>query len=524
MKLDNLIKSSGGINDGEILTKGPTPMGRRHFLKLLAVGVAAAANMKCGDEKEDNPPTPPPPEPVYKLKFGLYDNFDGQGGHQDYDNSELAVAGQLSSQLWGSGPSSTVVDNPTGNLMVFNENNQFVKYGWEDREVQRVIQYLQENVRPVSYFEREQFEKFLNPKGKDLVARIEEKDIEKQHKILQYVLSNRKSFFNPKGLKLDEMMHEKNAKSFMTYETLNDITEAGFKEDEIMALFYLQQEVDLYNGNLRRKIRETGRKGIERVKTAFGIETRIEPVEYKYTFNAKGELIDAGPHVPGQPYHGSKLLKWVDRNGKVHATAQTIPGIYAQSASGYVVKMEVQGEGGPRLALNNPDDIEFKDYKSWSADVMLSSKSTAKEASGGLDYHTSIPEQGGASWYCGIGLINDPRAGYAYAMANMKNKNTNYQVWEQLQLIEFDRWYKLRMDIETKDDDPNLEDTQFRVKFFVNGKEKASEIPENSAILIDPNRTEFGPKRSFQVYNPEELGSSIIFVDNVKAVYKNRTQ
>ena len=40
-----------------------------------------------------------------------------------------------------------------------NENNQFVQYGWEDTQVQRIIQYLQENVRLVTYFEREQFEK-----------------------------------------------------------------------------------------------------------------------------------------------------------------------------------------------------------------------------------------------------------------------------------------------------------------------------------------------------------------------------
>ena len=252
-----------------------------------------------------------------------------------------------------------------------NENNQFVQYGWEDTQVQRIIQYLQENVRLVTYFEREQFEKFLTPKGQDLVSRIEEKEIEKQHKILQCVLSNRKGFFNEKGLKLDKIMREKNAQNFLTYKTLNDVRKAGFKEDEIMALYSLQQEVDFYNGNLRRKLRAASKKGIDRVKTALGIETRIEPVEYKYTFDTKGDLVDAVPHSPGQPYHGSRQLRWIDGKGQVHATAQTIPGMYAQSASGNVVKMESDIQGDTRLELINPENIEFADYKSFSADLMI---------------------------------------------------------------------------------------------------------------------------------------------------------
>jgi hypothetical protein len=493
-------------------------MDRRHFLKLLAVTAASTANINCGEEDNEQERVYSP-DPVYENKFGLYDDFDGQGGHQDYDNSELAVAGQLSSQLWSG--DFDVVDNPSNLVAVLNENMQSVEYRWEDREVQKIITYLQENVRPVTYFERDQFEKFLNPKGKDLVARIEEKEIDKQHKILQYVLSNRQSFFNEKGTALDKIMREKNAQNFLTYETLNEVMEAGFKEDEIMTLYTLQQEVDFYNGSLARRVREAGKKGIDRVKTALGIETRIEPVEFKYTFDAKGQLIDAVPHIAGQPYHGSKQLRWIDGNGRVHATAQTVPGFYAQSGSGYVVKMESESQGDTRLELIWPENIEFADYNSFSADMILGSESISDDFSCALDYHTSIPEQGGVSWYCMMGLFKDPRAGFEYAFANIRNKNTDYQFWEQLQPIEFDRWYKLRMDIETKDDNPNLEDTQFRVKFFVNGKEKASEIPEDSAILLDPNKTGFGPKRSVSF---ENTGVKPVraFADNFKAVYQNR--
>lgn len=519
------LNNSLGNPDGRSLLKGEdilkSRIDRRVFFKRsLVLAALANASISCKEDPSNNDNPPPPSEPVYELKFGPYDNLDGQGGHQDYDNTELAVAGQLSAQLWDHGPSSTVVDNPSGNLTVLNENFQSVAYGWEDREEQRIIQYLQENVRPVTYFEREQFEKFLNPKGHDLVARIEEKDIDKQHKILQYVFSNRKGLFNEKGTKLDEMMKEKNAQDFLTQDTLNELVETGFDENEVMALYYFHQEKQFYDGFLAKKVRDAGRKGINRVKTALGIETRIEPVEYKYTFDRKGNLIDAQPHIPGQPYHGAKKLMWVEEQGKIHATAQTVPGVYAQSASGYVVKMERETQGDNRLELNNQEDIEFKDYKSLSVDLRLN-RSDSEEFSVGIDYHTSIPEQGGISWYSQMGLFKDPRAGFAYIFANIKNKNTDYQFWKNLDPMNFGEWYNLRMDIETKDDDPTLKDTEFRVKFYVNGVEKAAEIPEDSAILLDPNKTDFGPKRSVSFVN---TGGKPIraFADNFKAVYKNR--
>ena len=111
-KLDNLMGNPGEINGDDILNKIPSAINRRHFLRLLAIA-AAGANVRCGNGGSKNDPSPqPPPDPVYENTLGLYDNFDGQGGHQDYDDSELAVAGQLSSQLWrGNFP---LVDNPSG--------------------------------------------------------------------------------------------------------------------------------------------------------------------------------------------------------------------------------------------------------------------------------------------------------------------------------------------------------------------------------------------------------------------------
>ena len=206
-RLNNLIGSSGGIKGDEILTKGPTEMGRRHFLKILAITTAAAsASISCKDDPSHTDSHTNLPEPVYELKFGPYDNFDGQGAHQDYDGTELAVAGELSSQLWDHGPSSTVVDNPSGNLTVLNENFQFVKYGWEDRQIQEIVTYLVNNPRPVSRYERETLENLLNDRGKTVIADIEVKELEKQVLAIRYLFNNRRELFNEKGTKMTEIV------------------------------------------------------------------------------------------------------------------------------------------------------------------------------------------------------------------------------------------------------------------------------------------------------------------------------
>ena len=266
-----------------------------------------------------------------------------------------------------------------------------------------------------------------------------------------------------------------------------------------------------------KDIVEAARRGEPILRAAIGY--RNEKQEIAYIFDRDGNLVDAVPHKPGQPYHGAKKLMWVDKQGKIHATAQP-EYMHTQAGSGYVVKMERETQGDNRLELNNHEDIEFKDYKSLSADMMLK-RSDSKEFSVGLDYHTSIPEQGGVSWYCGIGLFKDPRAGFAYIFAHLRNKNTDYQVWKNLQPMNFGEWYNLRMDIETKDDDPTLKDTELRVKFYINGEEKAAEIPEDSAILIDPNRTEFGPKRSVSLANTDS-GLVRAYADKFRGVFDNR--
>jgi len=302
-------------------------LNRREFLKLTTLAGASYLLCNCGDDNPDIDPIPTPepdPQPVYELTDGTtwYDNFDGLGGLQSYNNQHLAVAGQLSSQLWDHGPSSTVVDNPSDNLTVLNEKWQYVKYSRLDTYVQKIISYFQENARPVTYWERVTFQKLLNKRGIELVAHIEEKKLNKQHIILQYVFSNRRAIFNKRGLHLDALITEKTKNEIMAQDSLNSLVKGGFDENEVAVFFNLYQEKELYDGSFKRKLSKAGKEGIERVGTVLGTETKFEPFEYKYTFDKNGNLLSADPHIQGQPYHGSRQLRWVDNRGQVRAFAQ----------------------------------------------------------------------------------------------------------------------------------------------------------------------------------------------------------
>ncbi len=186
--------------------------------------------------------------------------------------------------------------------------------------------------------------------------------------------------------------------------------------------------------------------------------------------------------------------------------------------SGNVVKMLSNFRGAMRLEIINPEDVNFVDYQSFSADLMISSESNSNDYSAGLDFHTSIPEQGGSSWYSGMGIKKDSAWGKTYIVINVKNKNTDYQTFEAISFVEEDVWFNLRMDLSKNNN------SKLQIDFFVNDTLKYSEIPPDSEILLDPSRLAFGPKRSFETYQKNFNGNIIVFTDNIKAVYKNRVE
>ncbi len=498
---------------------------RRDFLRLTAfssVSYLLFTGQKCNENKEDDTPPPPPePEPVYELTDGItmYDNFDGGGALQSFNNQHLAVAGSLSSALWSG--SFDVVENPSNIAAVVNEHGQRVEYGWESIQVQELITYLQDNPRPIDRFERTVLQGLLNEQGSKLVSFIEEKNVEKQVKIIQYILNRRDVLFNEQGRKIIKAVSRVTSAN-LSPDEYQGLIRQGLDENELAVLSNMIIEKRMYDNIKNSPFRRAIDGGRNILKTGIGLRPELR--EIKYVFDKDGNLIEATPHVPGQPYHGSKQLRWIDSNGQVRALAQP-QYMHTQAGSGYVVKMTHDGGGSTRLRLTNPQDIEFKDYKSFVADVFLSSAAPSDDFQIGIDYHTSFAEQGGGSWFCQIGVKKDASgARDANIFAFCNNKNTSYQYWNTLREANFDTWYRIRMDIVTNEDEngKDLKDNELRIDFYINGKLSDSEIPEDSALLLNPDKTDFGPSRSIDMWQPQGGKEGIAFVDNVKAVYRNR--
>ena len=506
---------------------------RRDFFKFGLTGAALSClGVSCKNESESTPwkPTEPTdPLPVYELTDGsvLYDDFDGNGGLQSYDNQNLAEAGKLSSKLWLAGSSTDVVLDPgaAGLFFVVNEDGQRVEYGLQERQVQEVVAYLAENPKPITALEREVLENLLNDRGKTVIADIEIKELEKQAKVIQYILNRRGELLNDRGKKLIRTLSAKGSSS---------PAQPGFGENfddrELVVLGRLMAEKQVYENYQNSPVRTAMRQGERLARTALGL--RREWQEIKYVFDADGKLVDAVPHIPGLPYHGSKKLlllgardgRYITQKGsipiergKVYGVGQILPAM----RSGYVLKIACK-LWSYRCTLNSPETIDFGDFRSFSADVMLSSESNTPSFSAGLDYHTTIPEQPpGISWGAGV-LIQKSSIEKIFIMARYYNNNLGIYTGDNLGPAQLDRWYNLRMDIITKRDDGNLKENELRLDYYLDGVFRASRIPEDSEILLDPLRTGAGPHRSLVVTGAAETGTAIGYFDNVRGVYKNR--
>ncbi|HMA54940.1 MAG TPA: hypothetical protein VKT17_10780 [Acidobacteriota bacterium] len=175
--------------------------------------------------------------------------------------------------------------------------------------------------------------------------------------------------------------------------------------------------------------------------------------------------------------------------------------------------------------LGSPREIEFLEFRSLGADVMLSSRSGASRPSAFLNFHTTIPEQPpGRSWQVSLGIFKGgAEAGGAFVIGQYMNINLGIIQNDYLGPVALDQWRSLRLDILTKADDPELGEQDIRLDYYLDGALKMSRIPEDSAILIDPERTALGPHRSLIVNREADpTGPAFGYFDNVRAVYRNR--
>ena len=257
-------------------------------------------------------------------------------------------------------------------------------------------------------------------------------------------------------------------------------------------------------------------------------------LEIKHVYGADGRLIEAVPHVPGEPYHGSRKMTWFGamdgylvtpdgpvrvQKGKVYGIARIAP----SGAGGNVLRLAGSlSAGDVSLEISNPDECEAADNKSFSADLMLSSESTSSRLSAVLDFHTTIPDQyPGKSWLTQIG-IGTMGSDALRIIGQCVNVNTGYRFLAFLGDAQPDTWYNLRVDMLTNKDDGTLGEKELRVDFYVNGALLASTIPEDSDVVLDRQRTGAGPSRILTVGTNQNQKSAVAYFDNVRAVYRNR--
>ncbi len=208
--------------------------------------------------------------------------------------------------------------------------------------------------------------------------------------------------------------------------------------------------------------------------------------------------------------------------GKIYGVAESIPLV----PRGNVLKVTNLVIFSPKffikIRLNNPDILDFPDFKSFSADALLSSESASNGSGAGLDFHTTIPEQPpGKSWWT-QSLIRRGSSGDGFLSGLYVNYNTGETGDLNMGPAEPDRWYNLREDIVTRQDDAALAADEIRLDFFVDGVFQGSLFPQDGPILLDSERTGVGPNRSLVVFNGENSPSAVAYFDNVQAVYRDR--
>jgi hypothetical protein len=191
---------------------------------------------------------------------------------------------------------------------------------------------------------------------------------------------------------------------------------------------------------------------------------------------------------------------------------------------GFVLEIASSAQLSSYAWLISQADIEFTEFGSLRADVLLSSRSTAPRPCAGLNFHTTIPEQPpGRSWYVTLGLFKDPAGSGALVIGHYENLNLGLLQNDLLGEVGLDEWHALRLDIVTRDSDPDLGAQDLRLDYYLDGALLASRIPEDSPILIDPDRTGLGPHRSLIVSRNGYEGDAHGCFDNVRARYRDRT-
>ena len=513
-------------------------MRRRDILRTGLGGVALAflgGSCKSGSTpSKPNPGEPDDCQAVYELTAGssLYDDFDGHGNFQTFDGQELASAGMLSSKIWGGtfGTEMLTYPVPSRLLMVVDENGRRFEYGPPDPAAAALRDYLRRYPRPVTALEKAVLDKMLNERGRAAAAGIEVSSPETQTKILGYLLARRSEVLNETGRAFAALLSDA-APAPISPGRLAGFLNADFDETERVFLEQLASEIRSSDRPTDSPLRIALRSGADRGRAAAGLSGGFQDIAY--IFDEEGRLLDAVPHAAGQPYPASRRLLFrgaadalletpagpvLIEKGKIYGTAETVPA----APGGYILKVTNALQLYIKILPSNPEWLDFPEFKFFSADVMLSSASTGRNCAAGLDFHTTIPEQPpGKSWWAQIVIVHGV-TGETFLKGQYTNINLGLNGTDKLGPAALDTWYNLRMDVVTRQGDGSLGEDEIRLDYYVDWAYKASLYPEDSPILLDPERTGLGPHRTLTVYSEEGFANAVGYFDNVRGVYKNR--
>ena len=495
-----------------------------------------------GNCKTGSPPVPPTPDeppaspPAYELTAGdsLYDDFDGHGNFQTLDGQDLASAGKLSSKIWAGtfGTEMLTYPVPSRPFTVVDEDGRRVEYGTPDPAA-GAPGLSPEFPRPVTALEKAFLDKLLNERGRAVAADLDTALPEHQIKVLGYLLARKGDVLNEAGRKFPALLTEPSAPDFFEGR-LAGLLNPGFDESEKNLIAKLAAEVRAYDRIEDSPLRTALRNGADLVRAAAGRSREYSDVEY--VFDAEGRLLDAVPHAAGRPYHGSRRLLFrgaadvlletptgplLIEKGKLYGAAEAV----SAQPGGTILKVtNALEQFHIKILPSNPEVLDFPEFKSFSADVMLSSASTGRNCAAGLDFHTTIPEQPpGKSWWAQIVIVHGI-TGETFLLGQYTNINMGYSSNSKLAPAALDQWFNLRMDVVTRQEDARLRADEIRLDFYVDGAYKASLYPEDSPILLDPQRTGLGPHRTLVVYSEDGSANTVGYFDNIHGVYKNRTR
>jgi hypothetical protein len=485
---------SSGPRRGRIIS-------RRDILKMGCSGALSLLPAACQDGTGPTiPPPPPGSSPVYALTDGtsLYDDFDGHGNFQTFDGIDLAQAGRLNAKLWYLTEGADISGGPFGDGARAAVGADGVRHEFRrmDPGIRGAFEEWRSRGLVLSSDERGILESCLNERGRAALAAGETGRPDREADSIRYLLSAGRSILNERGRRWRTAL----GKAILDFRPADEAELAR-------ALDATAEEARILHRWLE-EARETVSPRIGRDYRAKGLE---EAPETDFVFDARGRLLGARPLRRGQPYPTVRL-------GSLSGTAE----VHSAVPGGYEVRLNNASFFFVKLMLTNPEILDFQDFKTFSAEVLLSSASSRGPCAAGLDFHTTIPEQPlGKSWWAQMAIVRNA-VGDIQLMGSYTNRNMGYFDSRILGPAELDRWYDLRMDILTRADDPSIGEQELRLDFYADGVFGGSLIPEDSALLLDPERTGAGPNRSLVVFCDERAVGTVGYFDNVRAVYENR--